>query len=632
MDIKLMNHPSRINASSSVWKSFSGWPALIIGATLLIQFILASISFPLSELLTDKPLFNIDSPYHWYRMILAASMTATSQGTVFDPYFGAGYLAGPAMDLSGHLPAFLAAHLNGWWDELVIYKIYVFVAALLGPGFLALGAIALRLHPRVIVIASAFGLILWWASVFRWYHTAGMVSFVAASYLSILFIALMIRLLSQPSWSETIVLGLLGAGCFYYHLSFPFPIIFFTPIYLALNWQAIDLRSLARVMIVVPAMSVVPNLPWLVDVFRSGIDSAWHYQSYVDINLIWRELLGIWSGHAQGAKVYAPLALSSLVAACCAGNAQERKLSLAFTLTGWLLIVYAFLGAAVGAVQPNRFAPVGYLMFCIPASIGVFTLFEGMRSATTQIVRYAAGAGICIVVLATLFAANELRREVSYADVGHYGKPPPEVSGLGPYSQWIMQVLKRETTAQGRVLFEISRARLTDNAQMPPYYAFVTNREFIGGPGPYFTYVRSVTFMDGVLGDKPVRDYDAGEFQNYLTTYNIGWIFANSDESKRFMDGLPFVIAVDEFKKFKAYRVDLPLNYFVKGSGEIEFHGHNRIKLSGLNGEDIVVKYHYFPGMQADPQATLSPYQMPGDPIPFIEIKNPPRELTLSMP
>src|SRR5690242_5588658 len=96
------------------WSVFSlhdrMWASMLIvcGITLFVQFALVSITFPLSELTSKTPLLYIDSPYHWYRMKLAANMATTKGGIGFDPYFGAGYSAGATMDVSAHVVAVLA--------------------------------------------------------------------------------------------------------------------------------------------------------------------------------------------------------------------------------------------------------------------------------------------------------------------------------------------------------------------------------------------------------------------------------------------------------------------------------------------------------------------------------------------
>src|SRR6478672_179680 len=82
---------------------------LACGATLLAQFVLVSMSFPLGELWTDTPLFYIDGAYHWYEMRIASSLAPTANVVGYDPFFAAGHPDGIIYNSSAKLPGALAA-------------------------------------------------------------------------------------------------------------------------------------------------------------------------------------------------------------------------------------------------------------------------------------------------------------------------------------------------------------------------------------------------------------------------------------------------------------------------------------------------------------------------------------------
>ena len=100
------------------------------------------------------------------------------------PVFAAGYLGGIGLDPSARLPALLAYVLQQWLLPAQSYKLYVFAASILGPVCVPFAVRLLHLSTRTALIAAALGVCLFWASAFRWYHTAGLVSFVLASYLA----------------------------------------------------------------------------------------------------------------------------------------------------------------------------------------------------------------------------------------------------------------------------------------------------------------------------------------------------------------------------------------------------------------------------------------------------------------
>src|ERR1700675_3020091 len=73
---------------------------LTIAAIVVLQFLLVSITFPMSELLSDKPLFHIDAAYHWYQIKVAEDVFQTGSIVGYDPMFNAGYPAGVTSNVS----------------------------------------------------------------------------------------------------------------------------------------------------------------------------------------------------------------------------------------------------------------------------------------------------------------------------------------------------------------------------------------------------------------------------------------------------------------------------------------------------------------------------------------------------
>jgi hypothetical protein len=59
--------------------------------------------------------------------------------------------------------------------------------------------------------------------------------------------------------------------------------------------------------------------------------------------------------------------------------------------------------------------------------------------------------------------------------------------------------------------------------------------------------------------------------------------------------------------------------------------GFNRLELSELKGNEIVLKFHWVEGLTAYPLTKLEPISLSDDPIPFIKLVNPPTALTLSV-
>jgi hypothetical protein len=75
-------------------------------------------------------------------------------------------------------------------------------------------------------------------------------------------------------------------------------------------------------------------------------------------------------------------------------------------------------------------------------------------------------------------------------------------------------------------------------------------------------------------------------------------------------------------------KVNQPLTWFIAGEGKVKV-GLNRLELSDLNGNQVILKYHWVEGLTASPPAKIEPVEMLDDPIPFIKLVAPPSSVSL---
>src|SRR5262249_2009230 len=152
--------------------------------------------------------------------------------------------------------------------------------------------------------------------------------------------------------------------------------------------------------------------------------------------------------------------------------------------------------------------------------------------------------------------------------------------------------------------------------------------EFIGGPFPMHHFAG---FWDGTLFRRPISELSVEEMQAYFELYNIGWIVAQSEVSKRYFDSMPGVVPLDTFREVTAYKVNRRLSFFISGAGRVVERRHNRVIFADLVGSEIILKYHFLPGLKSEPPTTLVPVYYAGDPTPFLKIIDPPSRLALSV-
>jgi hypothetical protein len=611
---------------------------LVIIGILLVQFVLVSISFPLAELFSSKPLFHIDAAWHWYHIKIAEELFQSGRIVGYDPSFNAGFPEGVTYNWSAKVPAVLAILLGRWFGEIVVYKLYAFASALIAPACVPLALYFLRLKRSEILFGTILGILLWWVSMFHWYHTAGMVSFVAGSYVALPYLAKLLLFLEEGGSTGSLVgMGLIGALGMFWHPMFPVPVAIGISLYLIMSFRQLDSKRLLKLFTIVPMLALLPNLLWLYPmyhyqkVFVPGIPDISPYGKVVAVSNLWKELIGIWTGNAHGSKLYAPIALAAIWGWFVRGGSSTQRVARAFALLGSVLNALAHVGGAIPFlrfIQPNRFAPVGYLALCVPASLGVYFVWRNSQESPREWVRWASRMSLAAITLMVAYSANEVRQEVSWTHPAHYGAPPPEVRELGELSRWVLNWLNRDTSEQGRVLFETSEGRIHDGAHMAGYYAHEARREFIGGPYPFANFAG---FWEATAFGKPMEQLSRPTFSQYLDVYNVGWILAHSTTAKRYLDNMPGVVPIAGYRELKAYRYDHPLSYFLVGSGKVIEQRTNNLVLDNIIGSEIVVKFHYLPGMKSDPPATILPIQVMDDPNPFIRILNPPKQIRLFM-
>lgn len=589
-------------------------------------------TFPLSELLSDTPLFHVDSSFHWYQMHAAEAFWRDGRQVGFDPWFAAGHIGGVSYNASAKLPALLGIALSPWLSAGVVYKLYAFFSALLAPLCVTLAMRWLRADRVATAAATLFGFLLWWISAFRWYHTSGMVSFVFASYAALPYIALVWRGLAENLPSRRLLfLGAVGAVGVFYHPLFPLPILFCVPMLILFFWPEVRGGRLLTLVFTVPVLSVLPNLAWILPSLQYpgwSSNSMTPYQKEVDIAIAWNELLGRIVGHARGSRVNPLLWLATLWAVTAGGASRSIRISSAFAVAALALIVFSAVGGAApmfATLTPNRLSAAAYLLLVVPGGIGVSGIARTIhhRRALPQ---WSAGVSAAAVAVGLVFYANEVRNEWSRAPVPHYGARPPEVRGVGDVSRWILDWLREHTSADARVLFETSGGRNHDGAHIAGYLALASQREFIGGP---YVFMHHAGFWDGTLFGRRISDFRTDELEDRLRLYNIGWAIVHSDQAKSALDRQPGLHRRAQRGQFVVYEAAFPHSYFVEGSGRVVTRDFNEIHLSEIRGPAVTLKYHHVEGMTTTPATRIEAVRVPDDPLPFIRIVEPPGELKL---
>lgn len=609
--------------------------SLGLGIGFLLQLALVSLTFPANELLSGKPLLYIDNAFHVYQVNAAREFSRQGSTSGYDPFFGAGTISGIGPASSGKIPALLAAALPPEFSILVIYKWYVFLTAVVSPLLVGIAARVLRLSSAGVFAATFLAILVWWTSYLHWYYTAGMVSFVAGGFLTVLLVALVIRALEEDQGAGTpVAAGLAGAAAFLLH---PLTAIGAAPsvaVYVGLARRTLAVQRVMAVLLSVATLSLLPNLFWLVPMMTSlgsvSEDLADQpYQKLVDGWAILQEGVGMFGRSSFGAKLNPALLLAAAWGIVQAGDRRVARGLWAFAGAGAFLSVFAHLGALMAGVrnlQPNRFAPIAYLMLVIPAAVGIELLVRRIVAAPADGRRLVPLGFLAAIAGSVAYATFELAREVSPGMHGRYGAAPPQLSEPGETTRVVQALLNDQTTQDGRILFETSLGRVHDGAHIAGFLAMTTHRQFIGGPYPFTSGPNS---WDGRVFGKAIQDIPNPAMSDLLALYNVGWVIVHSPESKRYFDQLPAARKLAEHPPIAFYRIERPLSYFVEGTGRVVSADYSGIELADVQGKEVILKYRYFPGMKSDTGTLVEPVFLTGAKDPFIRLREPPAQLKI---
>ncbi len=611
----------------------AGYALLCCG--LVVQVLLVSYTFPASELLTLTALSYVDNAYHWYSLYMSKYLFAQDSSVIYDPHFNAGIPFAFSTDPSANPAKLIYILLQNSVTEIQAWKIYVFGASIIGPVLPGLGLRILGFSGPRIAIALVLGLLVWWISWFHYFISHGMVSYVLGCFTAFFVLCLVLRYRDTPSLAAAVLVGCVGALMILIHPLTIVPVFFLISAFLLFNPAKILSWQLMLFLAGFAALSVALNMWWLVDRFSPVFDkglSLVSYQARVDPQSMLTDLMGVWGRHMHGSKVYPLLVLLSIVAVFRT-EIEQRKLWVYPFILAWAgLQLYSSIGGAIPSLailtEPNRYAPAGYLLLIMPATMAFSSVDSGLTSKLPAAQRKLSLLAYFMAGLIFLFCGYELFREVTYGKHGRYASAPPSVRPLGGYSEFVLSSLGAHTSREARILFETSKGRVHDRGHLAGYYAYKSKREFIGGP---YTFRYFAGFWDGYVFGRPILDIPKDEFLAYLDLYNIGWVMAHSEISKKYFESFEEISYLDSYKELSFYTVQRGHTFFVKGSGTVDTKTANRIVLSDLKGPEVVLKYHYIPGLVSSPETDIKPVYISDDPLPFIQLNNPLEDITLSL-
>jgi hypothetical protein len=606
--------------------------ACILLSALAIQLALLALTFPLPPWEPGQALFHIDHPYHLYQVALGRELIAQGLWVGYDPFFGAGHLGGMTLNASARLPVLVAAFLSDSVPTESIYLVYVFACALIAPAFIVVTGLLLRWPASQTIVATLTGFLFWWLGAFRWYHTAGMVSFVCACFASIPYAAWVLRGILLPAGnfplSGVIAAGLLGGLGLWLHPLFGVVVAMISMTFLAghfsrWRWTTVLARGAS-----IGLIALATNLSWIL-AMRGGSELFDQpYQKAAGMAFLIDALIGVWN-QSMG-MLLNPLVILLALLALAIATAERRREAAIFVGAGVVCILFAGFGAHAdffAKLQPNRFLAPGFLLVGLSASYAAPGILAWLRDQSRPGAFRLAGLFAAILLAAIL--GRELVREVAPGQHGRYGKSPPEVTFPPESVAWLEKWIKDSTTPQGRILFETSLSRKHGGGHIAGYLALRTRREFIGAPYPFLMPERS--FWDHSAFGRPLAELSAERLSAGLELYNVGWIITHSEELGRRVTGLPHARLLAQREGMRIFGLDRTLSYFHSGDAEVMDRGFDRLEVSARPGADLMLRYHWIDGIGFTPAIQAEPVFLSPDYPPFIRILDAPEHFLIHL-
>ena len=469
-------------------------------------------------------------------------------------------------------------------------------------------------------------------------EAAGMVSYVFTASLALVVVALVARTLEGGGWRIRVALALTAPLLFLCHLTAGVLVAVPISVLYVSRFRRTDAQTHATLWGVL-LLAIALNWLWL-----RGFVLFGHYADVGDFYTRGGEdhfaPPGGWLAPFR-VSVPTPWIISLIPPVFgAAGLAlwwRERRMDrlLLFGPQIAFLFVLAFYGVHLGlsAIGPARitlplglalFFPAAHALVAAARAIGGWIEArapEGRAQPLRIAALVAVGAGIVLSGL-----PEHAFRPYSLPELQH--RNGYESTGRG-----LLDWLAQHTDASGRLLHE-ETDRLSHRyygSHLPALIPLVAGVPLANGPAPHalvkHNYLR---FIAGTFRGKRLGRVDRAEMSRHLALYNVQWVLCWSPAANQYFERHPKVSPLSTYDKFSLYRVELEPTYFAQGSGIVKAR-ENRLELEQIEPQNgaITLKYHWLETLRTDPPRTIETVSYLDDPVPFIRVLDPPRELVI---
>ena len=582
----------------------------------LLHLIALFLFFPPSELLHSEPVLNVDYSVHTYRVHVYREALHTS-GTPwgYDPDISAGATMDPAHD-AGAKPMQVLGVLLPWLSAGQVVKLFLYLSVLSLPIWILLACRLLSV-PNDDQVWTLLAVItpLWLVGRVFNMMSLGLVSFLAASYISVFVVAVFLVFLARPGLKTYAGLSLAAALVFLLHVLGPVVIL---PVLASFAFLPGAATWTTRFLLTsVPGVAFVLNSFWAVPMLiaHQGLPTYVEPAPPMPPSVVQHMTMTSVADLVE--RVAKPHYLVFLVLGLTFGYygiqvmrkrvGDRAAAAVGITIVFGLLITFggSFI-PAISSLQPNRFVIPTIAFLAIPMGMAGAEILRKLRF---PVVGSAVGAALLLIVAAAILGRPESLDRTQESDVLH-------------------SFILEQTSSEDRLLIQ-SRDGYRMGAYETKAFPLMLDREVIGSNFPNIN--DPPQFLSTTLFGQEIPDWEPSRLQPTLARWGVSWVFTRTEEADTLFArtlGEPH----EEVGKFLVFRVPADPGRFLVGRGDVQAEV-NRFDLSELQPENgiIVLRYRYHPGWEsADGSTEIERVHVPEDPAGFIGLRNPPEDLTLT--
>ncbi len=575
-----------------------------------------------------------DHPLHYYYSQITADFFALRHSFWgYDPYFMAGYAKTMIFPTGCTLPELVAVVFGR--GSVRAFRWFVASTIFLPPILLGLAARQIARSWGAFMLGFCLSVVWVWCGWPISYVMWGMAPFILSVATSVLAGSVLAAWLDEPSAKMLIAGGTLATIAVVAHPCSPVILaLMLLPAYAArardMNWR----RHLTAWSL--PATVILLWSPWWLPAWRLRDTFGSTETGFVNANIGGRllELAQTWLGMDPRFREEAALLLAGAAAAVSLwGVGRARYCAVVGGAAAFF--VFTYFGSAVEWVwklQPGRYTQPLYAVLIVIVGAGWSRIASDLAKRPW---RLRAVVTIAVSILCSVAGAGLVGPKV-VAYLSH-GPRPPFPTQLSPPVRELIDFLRVNIDSSGRVLFEDRGG--ADLGGFEPFQGtnpsallpILAPGQYIGGPYLNTHLATNFTqFGDFKFFGRPVQTIDRETFDRYARLYNVRWLVAWSPPIQQLADRNPDqFLPRGQFGYLRVYELTRDPNWAIVGTASVMARP-DRLEVRDAAPDEhgtLILSYHWVSTLRSS--ESLVPITLGDDPVPFIGVRNAPREFVI---